>query len=234
MTSQLAEGWVYVDDDDYRIRFSNGWRVLRSISQAYDATMHPVANLEGATATFNFTGTAIAVYGAVGDVTDYGWPSSSYAIDGKVYETYNFVTAAGYSDVSQFRYQVPFFTVQDLPAGNHTLVITVLNGTSPNTYWLDYIRFFPFGNLTSSDPRSTTSAQGASINTSTPTAPTTTTAASVDNESSGSGSRSEGAVIGGAIGGGAILAIFLAAFATCFYMRRRKNRSSREFLCMGS
>ncbi|KAH9884974.1 hypothetical protein C8Q73DRAFT_348199 [Cubamyces lactineus] len=190
--------------------------------------MHAASSLKGATATFKFTGTAVSVYGAVGDVADYGWPSSSYAIDGQVYETYNFVTAAGLSDVTQVRYQVPYFTVQDLPAGEHTLVITNTNGTSPNTYWLDYIRFYPFDNSTASVPTSSgtgvsssqtsasvTDAQNTS-STPTPTSQNPTSGA----DSTSSGSQSNGAVIGGAIGG--VVAVAIAAIIAMFlYLRYR-------------
>ncbi|KAI0328196.1 hypothetical protein GY45DRAFT_1282164 [Cubamyces sp. BRFM 1775] len=240
MASQL-DGWVYVDDDDYRIQFSDNWGVTRSVEQAYDNTMHAVANLKGATATFEFTGTAVSVYGAVGDVADYGWPSSSYAIDGKVYETYNFVTAAGFSNVTQLRYQVPYFTVQDLPAGDHTLVITNLNGTSPNTYWLDYIRFLPFDNSTSITPTSTPSGTGGSTSQSPqastsitnspsiPTSPGTSTSQNPDvgAPDSSSGSQSNGAVIGGAIGGVVVVAV-AAIVAMFLYLRYRLRAQARS------
>ena len=52
----VQEGWVYVDDDDYRIEFSQDWAVTRSSPQAYENSMH-VVSLQGATATFVFAGT---------------------------------------------------------------------------------------------------------------------------------------------------------------------------------
>ena len=51
----VQEGWVYVDDDDYRIEFSYYWLVIRSVPQAYDNTMHSTT-VQGATATLTFTG----------------------------------------------------------------------------------------------------------------------------------------------------------------------------------
>ncbi|KAJ8474385.1 hypothetical protein ONZ51_g7259 [Trametes cubensis] len=222
MSSQ-PDGWVYVDDDDYQIQFSDGWGVTRSIQQAYDNTMHAVSNLQDATAAFHFTGTAVAVYGAVGDVAHNGWPSTSYAVDGVVYETYDFVTASGYSDATQLRYQVPYFTLQDLPAVDHILVITNLNGTAPNTYWLDYIRFLPFGSgsSASANPGLTSSP----ILTSTPSStPIVTVPASTMGDDSAGDSRREGAVVGGAVGGGIILVVFLAISATF----TKVMRSGRE------
>ncbi|KAI0658695.1 hypothetical protein C8Q70DRAFT_182730 [Cubamyces menziesii] len=144
MTTQNA--WVYVDDADTRIQYSDNWGVS-SIQYAYDSTLH-AASVKGATAAFTFTGIGVSVTGGQGDVQQYGWPSSSYAIDGKVYETYN-VVDAHLSDPSAFSYQTTYFTTQDLSAGQHTLVITNLNGTSPNTYWIDYIAFLPPGSSTS-------------------------------------------------------------------------------------
>ncbi|KAI0658712.1 hypothetical protein C8Q70DRAFT_993925 [Cubamyces menziesii] len=169
-------------------------------------------------------GTAVAVYGAVGDVAHNGWPSTSYAVDGVVYETYDFVTASGYSDATQFRYQVPYFTLQDLPAVDHILVITNLNGTAPNTYWLDYIRFLPFsGSSASANPGSTSSP----ILTSTPSSTPVVTAPAITlGDDSAGDSRREGAVVGGTIGGGIILVVFLAISATYLYMRQRRYGSS--------
>ena len=170
-------------------------------------------------------GTAVAVYGAVGDVAHNGWPSTSYAVDGVVYETYDFVTASGYSDATQLRYQVPYFTLQDLPAVDHILVITNLNGTAPNTYWLDYIRFLPFGSgsSASANPGLTSSP----ILTSTPSStPIVTVPASTMGDDSAGDSRREGAVVGGAVGGGIILVVFLAISATYLYMRQRRYGSS--------
>ncbi|KAJ8483001.1 hypothetical protein ONZ51_g4998 [Trametes cubensis] len=242
MASPL-EGWVYVDDDDYRIQFSDDWGVTRSIQQAYDNTMHAVSSLEGATATFKFTGTAVSVYGAVGDVADYGWPSSSYAIDGQVYEMYDFVTAAGFSNVTQLRYQVPYFTVQDLPASEHTLVITNTNGTSPNTYWLDYIRFYPSINSTSGVPTSSgtgalSSQTSASVTNAQNTSSTSTsTSQNPDPGVNGrsSGSQSNGAVIGGAIGG--VVAVSIVAMIAMFLYLRYRLRAhalSEENRSLGS
>ncbi|KAI0328213.1 hypothetical protein GY45DRAFT_1255528, partial [Cubamyces sp. BRFM 1775] len=140
MTTQ--DGWVYVDDADTRIQYSDNWGVS-SIQYAYEGTLH-AASVKGATATFKFTGTGVSVTGGEGDVQQYGWPSSSYTIDGKLYETYN-VVDAHLSDPTAFSYQTTYFTTQGLSAGQHTLVITNLNGTTPNTYWIDYIAFLPPG-----------------------------------------------------------------------------------------
>lgn len=189
----------------------------------------------------------MAVYGAVGDVAHNGWPSSSFAIDGTVYETYDFSSAAGYSDASQDRYQVPYFTVQGLSLDEHTLVITNLNGTAPNTLWLDYIRFFPFvssfpasmlpsihtdleeypisltshGQQSPSTSSSTETIQvQSSPSMSKPTAVSTSLSSATTAYVGSRTGQSQGAIIGGAAGGSAILIALLSALAIYLYFRR--------------
>ncbi|OSC96382.1 hypothetical protein PYCCODRAFT_1472669 [Trametes coccinea BRFM310] len=175
--------YVYVDDDDSRIVVSDNWGVS-SISYAYDGTLHG-ASVADATATFTFTGTAVSVVGGIGAVSEYGWPSSSYAIDGKVVGTYNLVTDGQLDDYNQFAYNFTYFNSPVLSAGKHTLVITTLNGTKPNTYWLDYIRFLPPGSTGSTSSASATASGSASFtfatgtSESSPTHSSTPTAGSV-------------------------------------------------------
>ncbi|KAI9059991.1 hypothetical protein FKP32DRAFT_1077820 [Trametes sanguinea] len=154
------DGYVYVDDADPRIVVSDNWGVS-SISYAYDGTLHG-ASVADATATFTFTGTAVSVVGGIGAVSEYGWPSSSYAIDGKVVGTFDLVTDGHMDDYNAFSYNYTYFTSPVLSPGKHTLVVTTLNGTSPNTYWLDYIRFLPPG-TTATSSSSTAPASQASL-----------------------------------------------------------------------
>ncbi|KAJ2983100.1 hypothetical protein NUW54_g10667 [Trametes sanguinea] len=186
------DGYVYVDDADPRIVVSDNWGVS-SISYAYDGTLHG-ASVADATATFTFTGTAVSVVGGIGAVSEYGWPSSSYAIDGKVVGTFDLVTDGHMDDYSSFSYNYTYFNSPVLSPGKHTLVVTTLNGTSPNTYWLDYIRFLPPGTTTSSSgstaPASQASAASSSSHSSTSAAGSVSISPTSTSNTSGSTSLS--------------------------------------------
>ncbi|KAI0660680.1 hypothetical protein C8Q70DRAFT_903261, partial [Cubamyces menziesii] len=146
MTS--TDPYVYVDDNDWRVKFSDNWGQSNA-SAAYNGTLH-YATPRGATVTFSFNGTFVAVIGGQGDTSSFGWPSTSYAIDGNVQSTYNLATGDHALSATDFDYNVTFFSSPDLKPGEHTLVITNLNSTWPNTYWFDYIQYLPSDSTTTS------------------------------------------------------------------------------------
>ena len=82
-------------------------------------------------------GNKIAVYGCQGSTESSGQPTTTYAIDGVVISRYTapIVTMENLTD------DTLFFESSDLPNGNHKLLITVTNGTQPNTYYLDYLNY---------------------------------------------------------------------------------------------
>ncbi|KAH9884959.1 hypothetical protein C8Q73DRAFT_796073 [Cubamyces lactineus] len=160
MTSATVGGFVYVDDDDPSVIYSDGWSVS-STPYAWHRSLHYVQQA-GQTVTFTFTGTWISVVGSGGDTNAYGWPSTSYVIDGTNYET--LVTGSDASPDTQF-VNVTMFTSPALPAGKHTLIITNLNGTKPNTFWLDYFWYVPSDDpSTSSSTKATTATAGTPTN----------------------------------------------------------------------
>ena len=79
------------------------------------------------------------VVGSLGSVDVHGVPTSLYTLDGAAAGSYTApVIAPGF-----FRLNVTFFSSQALSPGAHTLVITNVNGTSPNVFWLDYVEYLP-------------------------------------------------------------------------------------------
>ncbi|KAL7282794.1 hypothetical protein ACG7TL_004271 [Trametes sanguinea] len=133
MTTVTEGGYVYVDDSDPKVVYSGDWGISNT-EYAWHETLH-FASEEGSTASLKFTGTWISVVGGGGDTNQFGYPSTSYVIDGKNYKTLQ--TSADASHDTYFD-NVTMFTSPTLDAGEHTLVITNLNGTKPNTFWLDY------------------------------------------------------------------------------------------------
>ena len=147
-------------------------------------------------------GTFVSVVGSLGSVDVYGVPTTTYAIDGSVVDTYTaHVLAPGL-----FRLNQTFFDSPTLEPGNHTLVITNVNGTSPNVVWLDYILF------AESAPSSTSSTASSS------TASTNPPSGSLSGE--GSHSSNVRAIVGGVLGGVAGLA-FLIGVSVWRLARRR-------------
>ena len=66
------------------------------------------------------------------DSPHFGLPVTAYDIDGQHITTVH----APWSDSRQFNYV--HFEKTDLYPGDHTLIVTNMNGTSPTIFWLDY------------------------------------------------------------------------------------------------
>ncbi|KAI0832927.1 hypothetical protein BC628DRAFT_1415153 [Trametes gibbosa] len=141
-------------------------------------------------------------------------------------------------------FNVTFFTSPVLDPGEHTLVITNLNGTEPNRLWLDWF-WFDAVDVTS-NPSASASAVSASASavsapgssttssgvfTSSPTVSTATSGSPSNDTSSGSGhSQNLGAIVGGSVGGAVALILLGVLCAYCFFKRRsaRSQRGARE------
>ncbi|KAL1944354.1 hypothetical protein VTO73DRAFT_3539 [Trametes versicolor] len=143
---------VDVDDRDPRIQYSNGWTRGEN-GGAYDSTLSYALD-QGLTATLTFTGTLVGVMGCSGDTSRYGWPSESYVIDGTSYGIRSDLTAS--PDTVYFN--VTFFTSLSLTPGVHTIVLTNMNGTVPNTLCLDRFWYISSDTTTADVPQSTTAS----------------------------------------------------------------------------
>ncbi|PIL37764.1 hypothetical protein GSI_01458 [Ganoderma sinense ZZ0214-1] len=202
-----STGWpnnlTFVDDFDSRIQYSAGWQVVTGGAEV-EGTKHG-ADKAGMTATFSFSGTFVSVVGSLGSVDVYGIPTMTYAIDGSLVDTYTApVLAPGTFRLNQTFFNSPTLDPgsHTLDPGSHTLVITNVNGTSPNVVWLDYILF---AESTPSAPSSTTtivSSSSASLQTSA-SAPV-----------QGPHKSNVGAIVGGIVGGVAGLALLAAVQRT--------------------
>ncbi|KNZ77308.1 hypothetical protein J132_05736 [Termitomyces sp. J132] len=125
-----------VDDRDPQIAYSGDW-VLGGTSQEYHSTTHgSVKGSTGATATFSFTGSLVAVFGTISTPA-----VSTYAIDGSVVFT---LTADHHTDNVQYKQQ--FFASDQLSNSYHTLVVTsTFAGAS---LWIDYFKYAPSAKVT--------------------------------------------------------------------------------------
>ncbi|KAI0758005.1 hypothetical protein C8Q74DRAFT_1360230 [Fomes fomentarius] len=201
-----------VDDTNYVVQYAPGWIWDQFVLGEVDNTRHGAA-ITGLTASLGFTGIGIDVVGTLEPTETYGRPTTSYSIDGKIVGNYTApFTPSGGSILN-----VTFFSKRDLSSGNHQIVVTNVNGTNPNTFWLDYFLVYGPGasdvstsgpsptTVTSGDPRNTASVDGttgtssAPVNTNVPPGSVSTT--------STSSSINTGAIVGGVIGGLAMLVL---------------------------
>ena len=200
-----SSDWVLVDDADPRIQYSPGWQAFENGSEL-DGTKHGAA-AAGLTASFSFTGTSCAVLlrphtfplrngtmagtqvivvGSLGSVDVHGIPTTLYALDGVEAGSYT----APVVDPGFFRLNVTFFSSKTLAPGDHTLVITNVNGTSPNVFWLDYLEYIPSVASTTTTSTSSSSSSSATTLATSPSSPSSSSNTSSSSESLTSSSTS--------------------------------------------
>ncbi|EIW61144.1 uncharacterized protein TRAVEDRAFT_43971 [Trametes versicolor FP-101664 SS1] len=226
---------VDVDDEDPlgRIIYSSGWGV-DEVAGAYNDTLH-WAEGGGLTATFKFTGTLVSVMVCVEETKDGGYPSASFVIDGQ-----NYGTVAASPSSTESLFNITLFTSPNLPAGEHTLVVTNLNGTRPNVFWLDRIWYISsaVSNATSSSASSAASTAASSGPSPSPASSSPSSASpsetpappaigvSGSGSSAGSHGQNLGAIIGGSVGGA--VALILLALAGFYFFKRRSARRAGQ------
>lgn len=159
-------------------------------------------------------GTGVEVYGSQGSFDLYGQPTTLYTVDG----LYNATYQAPVIQPPLYTVHTLFYRSPPLPLGEHTLVITNLNGTSPNVYWLDYILYTP-SNFTSTDSSSSIQSLSTSATAQFPPLPSF-----VNTDSSSSrADKQTGAIIGGTIG--AVVFMVLLSLSIWLYRRKRASRT---------
>ncbi|KAG8801202.1 hypothetical protein FRC17_006698 [Serendipita sp. 399] len=216
-TTAGATGNVIVDDSDLSIQYAVSWKP-QGVPQEYLGTTHQSPpRATGGNASFEFMGSAIAVYGTTDSKRENWGPTRMlFFIDGEDTPTiFN-----GIPDTAP-TFHIPAFTRSGLrPNKLHTLVM-VSGNQAP--FFLDYLVYTlgpssgggAIGN-NNNDPIVTVNGGGGG---------SPTTGPSISNSDGDSKSSSSGAVIGGVIGGFA--AFFLLLLAGLWWWRRRRNNRSR-------
>ncbi|TBU22770.1 hypothetical protein BD311DRAFT_822526 [Dichomitus squalens] len=151
-----------IDDTNPIVQYEAGWIWDQNVNEV-DGTRHG-AGIAGITASLSFAGTGVQVVGTLESSDHSGQPTTSYAIDGETVGTYT----APFTPSGQTHYNVTFFSKPDLSSGDHEIVITNVNGTSPNVFWLDY---FLVDAAPPSSGGGTTSSSSTSTSTSTSVTP---------------------------------------------------------------
>ncbi|KAF7366026.1 hypothetical protein MVEN_00478500 [Mycena venus] len=147
--------FVIVDDQDPNIRYSTGWGPSPAENQfQFDGTMTAAVEL-GSTASYEFEGTSISVFGLIRANSNKPNTTFDFAIDGVVQSSKTIPT-----DQNE-HFHRNFFASQALEDGRHTLGITISNISSSDVL-LDYLIYEASQNATL-DPSS--SARLLALNT---------------------------------------------------------------------
>ncbi|KAL1951907.1 hypothetical protein VTO73DRAFT_1056 [Trametes versicolor] len=209
---------VQIDNTSPQIQYQGAWQMTTTPGEGDAEDTLASSQTKSDTAIFNFTGTSVAVYGALKPVGTWNMQSLYYMDDAAV------VTYQPNSQVPAEQHQVVFYFSESLGDGPHTLRIVNMG----EQFWLDFIALetpdagttqagssLPSSGPTAIDPGS------PSLSTSFPLTVTTTLISTASSTASPS-TISKPAVIAGIAAGAVLLGILsVAAF---LYARRRPAR----------
>jgi hypothetical protein len=192
-----------IDDTDPSIAYTpaSEWKV-NGQSEFFDSTLHFSVS-PNASASFTFTGEAVAVFGAVAsDQAD-----MLVTVDGDAQ-----IFHGGSGLVSTVHPQVLLFFISDLSVGQHTLVISGASQTNSTPFVdVDFINIYAI----TGSPNSTASG----------ITPSGTAASENTASASGFGSgMTTGAIIGAVVGG---VVVFLGLLGVLAFFRRRRMKQKK-------
>ncbi len=166
------------------------------------------AQLSHTTWAHHFKGTALGVVGVATTSHTSGPPAARFSIDGQVVQT---TTAPNNGSDN---YSFDYLDVDGLDSTSHVLEIDVLNATGDYPFYMDYILYLPVQGV------SPTASQ-VIITTFLP-APTSS---SSQEASTGKSSVPVGPIVGGVVGG---LAVIVAACIAIWFLCFRRRRSTGQ------
>ncbi|KAI0759984.1 hypothetical protein BD413DRAFT_617493 [Trametes elegans] len=166
------------------------------------------ARAGGPSAVFTFTGSQVSVYGRIDPAASSAdLPLSLYSVGATKLQA--FIPDAGLAGtINKPVDGVAFFNSSVMPYSQYTLVINVTRASTAAPFYLDYIRY------NTSNPESAPSSALTSVN----GASTSTDEAATARVSS----TSAGPIVGGVIGGVAVLAAAIVTIL-CYCMPRRRG-----------
>lgn len=205
-----------VDDMNSSISYSSGWVLLQGSTRQWNGTVHSTSTV-GATATYSFRGTGVAVYGTLPAGPSTSITQSQYAIDSGIPVN---VSLASQTDAV---YAQLFFLSSLLSDGLHTIVIT--NAGSSVEYQLDRIDY----NASVNVPVSTVSgSSGSSLSQTVRTTSSVSHSAAATSPASSSAKSAPpvGTIIGSIAAGLLVVLIALLIYFNC--RRRKPNAPTAE------
>ncbi|PPR06372.1 hypothetical protein CVT24_002485 [Panaeolus cyanescens] len=226
---------LLIDNEDGQIQYTGQWtRSLNRIVSGYLPDAFPILNSTHQSTTpgdmmvFRFSGTSVSVYG-VFNWESLGNLSATYELDGIIY-TENYAVKASspsYLDLTKEATNFVYFSRQNLDPGPHILAVTVTEVNNA-VYAFDYITYTPsFSNLASQpDVSSYSVTRPIASSTSLPTQAT-----HIQNNDPPTGNTKSApvsAIVGGVIGGLALLLLVVAFL--CGRRRLLNNAKKRRTL----
>jgi len=208
-----------VPDNDPKVIYSSSWSIR---AQGFFQTSHQT-DVVGSWLSFNFTGSAITVFGSipVSNKTD-GPPTAAYSIDAAK----PFVTAQPMAN--QPIINQPLFSASQLSSGMHTLLVNVTDVQSASPFSVDYFIVTP------SPPKVTATSSPTAVSASAPPAVSASASAispqsSVGLASALSKTQSSGTTVGIIAGVlGSVIFVLLGLLVLLFViLRRRRKRAQR-------
>ncbi|KJA18653.1 hypothetical protein HYPSUDRAFT_218052 [Hypholoma sublateritium FD-334 SS-4] len=189
---------VIIDDRSPSLVYAGSWN-QGGIASEFGGT-DTWTNASGSTASIDFSGTQISVWGTVAMIGVGVAPQSSYSIDDGTPVLFVGIQR------SDPQYMQLFFQSDTLPFNNHTLRIETL--ASGGDYSLDFLSVVPLNSTGASSP-------------STSTSPITATAAA----HSSTKNVPIGAILGGVLGGIGVIA--LTIIGVLFLKRKQSDESHK-------
>lgn len=211
----LGTNRIIVDNEDPSITYKGSWS--RSIAE-FDAGSLPDgfpyhnstqrSSTPGDIFTFQFSGTSATIYGIM-DWNSTGTLSAAYTLDNvttpQIYTISKSSPEYLNNDGQQSNFL--FYSFDSIPAGNHTLVVNITACVN-QTFIFDYLTYTPSFSSLATMPNLTTQTSSASSTTSSPSTPLPI-----------------GGIVGGVLGG---LALLFAIAAIILLMRRKRSRKQKN------
>lgn len=211
--TNLTGKTVIVDNEDPSIRFTGSWtRNTDRFHSGYPPDGYPFHNSThqstkpGDNFIFRFSGTSLNIYGIL-DWANLGTVSASYTLDGATAsQTYTVTTSSSmYQDSTTDEHNFLLYSNTTLTAGDHTLVVNVTKCVN-QTFIFDYLTYQPsFSTLATMPNLTLPAATNGTSHTSTTSTPV-------------------GAIVGGILGGLALLFLLIGAF---LWFRKRKAQDDQ-------
>ncbi|PPR02068.1 hypothetical protein CVT24_011167 [Panaeolus cyanescens] len=187
----LDDKAILVENNDPQLQYGPGWQSLGGTAN--------MTTVQGSSFTFQFYGVSLSWFGFIPRELPLGPAAGTYSIDDNT--PVNFLLNGLPNRDSPTIYNQEFFRTSDYPAGLHKLTVNFLGSGQTTPLTLDYLVI-----------RNGTVSTGNTNNNGTDTPGSSNT---TDAHKS---SSNVGAIVGGVLGG---LAILVFAFLAFFYMRRR-------------
>ncbi|TFK57848.1 hypothetical protein BDN72DRAFT_907416, partial [Pluteus cervinus] len=195
----LAGKTIMVDSTDSGVVYSNGWSDLKGIAN--------MTQTAGATASFDFFGTALTWFGHIPSEYSTTPTTATYTIDGGPPTTFILFGLNGTNPQSEFNQA--FFTTPDLTLGNHHLEVTHQGNNATTPLSLDFLRVFNGTSSSNTPPPQISSSSSSPSSSSQSSSPSLSSSSPGQSQSANineSHSKAPiGAIIGGVVGGVVLL-----------------------------